>query len=134
MRGLRIPEARRSRQLRRTQTEAERKLWSKLRNRQLAGFKFARQEPVGPYFLDSLCRERHLAVEVDGATHSTEDELANGARRTALLEGHGIRLVRVSNAQVFGNLDGVLMTIFHALHASEAARSGARPLTPTLSP
>jgi very-short-patch-repair endonuclease len=86
LRGLRITETRRARSLRRTQTPAEARLWSKLRNRGLAGHKFVRQEPVGPYFADFLCRERALIVEVDGAAHSTSEELTQDARRTRFLE------------------------------------------------
>ena len=134
MRGLRIPETRRSRDLRRDQTDAERKLWSKLRNRRLAGVKFVRQEPVGPYFVDFLCRERRLVVEIDGATHSTDDEIASDARRTALLEQQGFRVVRFTNAEVYDNLDSVLETLLHAMRTSDASRSTDRPLTPTLSP
>ena len=73
MRGLRLAETQLSRQLRRSQTEAERKLWHRLRNRGLCGFKFVRQEPVGSYFADFLCREKALIVEVDGATHSSAE-------------------------------------------------------------
>jgi very-short-patch-repair endonuclease len=89
LRGLRIPETRRARGFRRAQTPAEARLWSKLRNRGLAGYKFVRQEPIGPYFADFLCRECALIVEVDGATHSTEDELHRDAHRTEFLESKG---------------------------------------------
>ena len=77
MRGLRLHETRRSRELRRAETPAEKLLWGKLRARRLCGYKFVRQEPIGPYFADFLCREHALVVEVDGATHSAEDELAH---------------------------------------------------------
>ena len=134
MRGLRIPETRRSRDLRRDRTEAGRKLWSKLRDRGLAGAKFVRQEPVGPYFVDFLCRERRLVIEVDGATHSTDEEIAYDGRRTAFLEQAGFHVVRFTNAEVYENLVGVLETLSHALQRLEAPRSSDPPLTPTLSP
>ena len=86
LRGLRISETRRARGLRRAQTPTEARLWSELRNRGLAGHKFVRQEPIGPYFADFLCRERALIVEVDGATHSTDEELAHDTRRTRFLK------------------------------------------------
>ena len=76
MRGLRIPETRRARTLRADAPSAEALLWSRVRARRLGGFKFVRQEPLGPYFADFCCREEKLVVEVDGATHSTEAELA----------------------------------------------------------
>jgi hypothetical protein len=61
MRGLRLHEARRARGLRRDQTEAERRDWWRLRNRTLGGFKLVRQEPIGPYFADLVCREENLS-------------------------------------------------------------------------
>ena len=134
MRGLRIPETRRSRDLRREQTEAERKLWSRLRNRRLAGLKFVSQEPVGPYFVDFLCREQRLVIEVDGTTHSTDEEIAYDTKRTAFLEQMEFRVMRFTNAEVYENLDGVLETLLHALGPSEASSSTDRPLTPALSP
>jgi very-short-patch-repair endonuclease len=121
LRGLRIPEARRARSLRRAQTPAEARLWSKLRNRGLAGYEFVRQEPIGPYFADFLCRERSLIVELDGATHSTEEELARDARRTAFLGSKGYTVLRLLNAHVFNELDGVLETILLALEERAVA-------------
>ncbi len=86
---------RRARGLRREQTEAEKKLWGYLRDRRLNGHKFVRQEPVGPYFADFLCRERRLIVEVDGATHSGVDEIASDDRRTRFLESKGYQVLRI---------------------------------------
>ena len=111
MRGLRIPETRRARALRAAQPSAEAKLWSRLRARRLNGFKFVRQEPIGPYFADFCCREQMLIVEVDGATHSKDEEIARDARRETLLRAHGYRILRVLNADVYDNLDSVLETI-----------------------
>jgi very-short-patch-repair endonuclease len=64
----------RARELRRDAPIAERKLWEQLRNRNLDGLKFVRQEPIGPYVADFVCRDIKLVVEVDGGTHSTEHE------------------------------------------------------------
>jgi very-short-patch-repair endonuclease len=119
MRGLRIVETRRSRALRADQTSAEAKLWARLRNRGLNGHKFSRQVAIGPYFADLCCRERKLIVEIDGATHSTDAELAADARRTAFLEAQGYRVLRVYNAEVFGNIDGILETILARLESRD---------------
>ncbi len=119
MRGLRLLERNRSRDLRRGQTPAEQKLWRKLRGRQLGEYKFVRQEPIGPYFVDFVCREQRLIVEVDGATHSTDEELAYDGRREKFLAGEGYRVLRVSNDEVFSNLDDVCETIFMALQTKE---------------
>jgi very-short-patch-repair endonuclease len=111
MRGRRGSETRKARVLRKNQTAAEALLWRRLRGRNLGGFKFVRQEPVGPYFADFACREERLIVEVDGATHSTEAELKRDLGRAGFLKAQGYRIVRVTNDDVYRNLEGVLETI-----------------------
>jgi very-short-patch-repair endonuclease len=69
--------------------------------------------------VDFVCREQRLIVEVDGATHSTDEELAYDARREKFLAGEGYRVLRVSNDEVFSNLDDVCETIFMALQTKE---------------
>ena len=98
----------RARDLRKNDTEAEWRLWEAIRNRRLAGFKFVRQLPVGPYVADFACRERKLILEVDGATHGSETELRYDERRTAFLQAEGFRVMRCWNDDVFTNLEGVL--------------------------
>ena len=107
----------RSRALRSQLIAAEARLWSKLRNRQLGGFKFARQAAIGAYFADFVCRERKLIVEVDGATHGSDDEIAADAARTATLERMGYRVYRVTNDDVARNLHGTLESILHELES-----------------
>ncbi|MGO9774738.1 MAG: endonuclease domain-containing protein [Roseiarcus sp.] len=111
MPGLRTFEAKRARSLRRVETEAERLHWRRLRARSLNGFKFVRQEPIGPYFADFVCREEKLVVEVDGATHSTDHQIGYDERRANFLFSHGYRIARVANDEVYRNMDGVLETI-----------------------
>ena len=120
MRGLRIFETRRSRSLRQTETDAEDKLWQRLRGRRLGGFKFVRQFPIRPFFTDFCCREEKLVVEVDGATHSTDEELMLDRRRTAAMRSAGFTVLRVTNAEVFENIDGVLETILARLERRDA--------------
>jgi len=115
MRGLRLNEARRARGLRQDQTGAERQLWRRLRNRLLGGFKFVRQEPIGPYFADFVCREERLVVEVDGATHSSDDERRRDAHREEFLRDRGYRVARFDNDEIHRNIDGVLDTILATL-------------------
>ena len=105
----------RARALRRDATSAESRLWAELRNRQLNGFKFVRQEPIGPFVVDFVCRDRRVIVEVDGATHSTDDEKKRDSTRTAFLERTGYRVVRVQNDDVYHAMEGVLLTITGAL-------------------
>jgi very-short-patch-repair endonuclease len=110
-----LPKTAQARQLRRNQTTAEGLLWSRLRNRGLNGFKFVRQEPVGPYIVDMACRSEKLVIEIDGATHSTDGEVQQDQRRTDFLGQAGYRVLRVTNAEIYENLHGVLETILAAL-------------------
>ena len=99
--------------LRKNLTEAESKLWRHIRLRQLGGFKFRRQHPVGPYVLDFACVEKHLAIEVDGGQHS---ECADyDSRRSAYLETHGYKVLRFWNSEVLKNIAAVKEVIFEAL-------------------
>ena len=102
------------RRLRSQQTDAERKLWLAVRDRRLSGFKFVRQEAIGPFIVDFVCRES-LVVEVDGATHGSDVETANDAARTANLERMGYRVCRVTNDDVERNIDGVLEWLLREL-------------------
>jgi very-short-patch-repair endonuclease len=115
MRGSRIVETRRARALRRDAPRAERVMWRHLRSRQLGGWKFTRQEPIGIYFADFACRERMLVVEIDGATHSSGEELEWDARRTAFLRAQGYRVMRFTNEQVYENVEAVLDEVSHVL-------------------
>ncbi|MGE5952541.1 MAG: endonuclease domain-containing protein, partial [Qipengyuania vulgaris] len=101
----------RSRKLRRDSTDAEKKLWGVLRNRQLNGFKFRKQVEIEGYIVDFLCAEQRLIIEVDGGQHTVERD----ARRTAFLESQGFRIIRFWNHDVLQNLDGVWTTIKAAL-------------------
>ncbi|MFN3746355.1 MAG: endonuclease domain-containing protein [Hyphomicrobiaceae bacterium] len=110
----------RSRVLRANETSAEAKLWAELRNRQLGNLKFVRQAPIGNYFVDFLCRERKVIVEIDGGTHSTDAELARDSVRSDELSGRGYRVFRVSNADVFEHLDEVLAALLAFAATDEA--------------
>jgi very-short-patch-repair endonuclease len=101
----------RARRLRRDLTDAERKLWYRLRAHRLAGLSFRRQAPCGPFIADFLCAAACLVIEVDGATHSTDEELAYDAQRNAWFADNGYRILRVTNDDAHRNLDGVCETI-----------------------
>src|SRR6266404_2835045 len=98
----------RARQLRSNPTDAEMRLWSKLRRKQIDGHRFRRQVPIGPYIADFVCLERRLVIEVDGGQHS--ESIADDAR-TAWLEGQGFCVLRFWNNDVLGNTEGVLTVI-----------------------
>jgi very-short-patch-repair endonuclease len=86
-----------------------------LRNRRLARWKFRRQHPIDRYFVDFVCIDGKLIVEVDGATHSTAAELSNDTERTRVLESFGFQIIRVTNTDIYENLEGVQEVIFAAL-------------------
>ena len=113
-----------ARGLRRSETSAERVLWSKLRNRQVDGRKFKRQVPFGYFIMDFFCSEARLAVEVDGATHATAKEVADDAERTKFLQENAVRVLRFSNSDVTNNIDGVLEMIYLHLGQQSAPSSG----------
>ncbi len=96
-------------------TNAEKILWSKLRNMQLLGYKFRRQHGIEHYVVDFFCPQKHLAVEVDGTTHSSPEEIEYDKERQTLIEKYGICFVRVTNNDVYKNLDGVLHLILDEL-------------------
>jgi very-short-patch-repair endonuclease len=100
----------RARKLRKNLTEAEQRLWRSLRLRQVAGVKFRRQQPVGPFIVDFVCFELRLIVEVDGGQHS---ENAYDESRSRWLETQGYAVVRFWNNEVLANTDAVLRSIFH---------------------
>ncbi|GAB6186477.1 DUF559 domain-containing protein [Thermopirellula anaerolimosa] len=103
------------RNLRREQTDAERLLWSILRDRRFFGLKFRRQHPAGRYVLDFYCHEHKVAVEIDGGQHFTEEGMRRDARREAFLKSQGIHVLRYTNLEVLENLEGVLEDIARKL-------------------
>lgn len=108
----------RARRLRREATDAESLLWFFLRNRRLAGFKFRRQYPYGPYILDFYCPAAGLAVEVDGGQHAEYEQAQRDTERTAVLNAAGIRVIRFWNHHVLNETEAVLETILEALFPS----------------
>lgn len=96
-----------ARKLRKDPTEAEKRMWSRLRGEQL-GVKFTRQFPIGNAIVDFACRRLKLVVELDGGQHagsSTDDA------STRMIEAHGYRVVRYWNNDVLANTDGVLTAL-----------------------
>lgn len=106
-----------AKQLRRDQTNAEYKVWLALRDRRFYGFKFRRQQPIGPYVVDFLCFEEKLVIELDGDQHFSAEAINADAIRTARLGRDGFRVLRFPNSAVTNNLDGVLEEIWIAVGA-----------------
>ena len=115
----------RARVLRANAPSAEDLIWQELRGRRLAGLKFIRQAAIGTYFVDFVCRERKVVVEIDGATHGTEIELANDAVRSKVLADLGYRIFRAYNVEVHENLPGVLDTLLAFVEESSGDTNSA---------
>jgi very-short-patch-repair endonuclease len=113
--------------MRKAATETERLLWHRLRN--LEGVKFRRQHQIGSYIADFYSHEHKLVIEVDGSQHFEADALSYDAQRTAFMGALGIRVVRVTNAEVFGQMDAVLEAILAACTPSPqpSPRGRGRP-------
>ena len=105
-----------AKQLRRTLTEAEKRLWWHLRHRlPLDDTHFRRQVAFGPYIADFCCLSAKLIIEVDGGQHGLDHAAAYDEQRTAYLESPGFHVIRFSNPDVTLNIDMVLDTIHAAL-------------------
>ena len=118
----RYPQARKSQKhaafalaLRRGQTDAERALWTRLRNKQPEGIKFRRQQPLGPYIVDFVSFEKRLVLEIDGGQHNEEEMKQRDESRTMCLEANGYQVLRFWDNEVLTNTEGVLEKITEAL-------------------
>jgi very-short-patch-repair endonuclease len=126
MRTRNIPRSARAQTLRAASTEAEKKLWRRLRDRRLGGAKFVRQVPVGPYYADFVCRACKLVVELDGSQHV---DSAYDDQRDAILLALGYRVLRFWNAEVLGSIDDVCETIVAAVEGRLAPFERFKRLT-----
>ena len=102
-----------ARALRKNSTDTERRLWQHLRLRQIGGYKFRRQQPLGPYIADIACLEKRLIVEVDGGQHS--EQAAYDARRSRWLEAQGFCVLRFWDHEVLREVDAVKQVIGQAV-------------------
>jgi very-short-patch-repair endonuclease len=105
----------RARYLRSNPTDAERILWRHLRLRQVGGYKFRRQRPIGPYFVDFICLEKRVVIEVDGGQHS--EQRSYDDRRDAWLKKEGFRVLRFWDHEVLRKIENVKQVIWQALRA-----------------
>ena len=121
-----------ARTLRQTRTDAEGLLWHFLRNKQLDGYKFRRQQPIGPYIADFACLSRKLLIELDGGQHA--ERHVYDEKRDNFLQEKGYRVLRFWNNEIFENCFGVLERVYEALTSppphqpSPAGSASATPL------
>jgi very-short-patch-repair endonuclease len=114
--------------LRKRMTDAERLLWRHLRNRELGGWKFKRQYPVGSFIVDFICPEKNIVIEVDGGQHAENEEL--DIQRSAYLNEMGYRVLRFWNNQVLQETEAVLEAIFAIIAGTAQNSPSPRPSPP----
>ncbi len=104
-------------------SETERRVWSRLRGKQLGGHKFRRQLPIGPYFADFACLSARLVVEIDGPEHYEEPD----GIKTAYLETQGFRVARFPVSDVDESIEDVIEAIYCHLESPHPGRDAAGP-------
>ncbi|MFN4149669.1 MAG: endonuclease domain-containing protein [Candidatus Sericytochromatia bacterium] len=100
-----------SRNLRTNMTDAEKKLWSKIRGKQINGHSFLRQKIIGDYIADFYCHKLKLIIEVDGGQHYTQEGLEKDKIRDVYMKSLGITTLRFSNLDVLNNIEAVISQI-----------------------
>src|SRR5262245_23799079 len=118
----------RARALRRSMTDAERRLWLRLKERQVNNARFRRQAPIGPYIVDFVCFDVKLVVEADGGQHA--DALSYDSKRDTWLVAQGFRVLRFWNNDVLRNTDGVVERVSEVLKET-ASRALSPPPQPS---
>lgn len=106
---------RRAREMRKTLSPPEARLWSVLKTWRGRGYQFRRQAPLLGYYLDFVCFSQKLIVEVDGTHHDAPDQLRHDRRRDARLAAEGFRTLRIAAIDIRDNLDGVAEMIWRQL-------------------
>jgi very-short-patch-repair endonuclease len=110
----------RARTLRTNLTDAEQRLWSRLRGKQILGIQFYRQRPIGNYIVDFYAPKARLVIEVDGAQHLDAAQAQYDQRRSEYLAKLGLKVLRFDDRQVLLELDSVVEMIFRAVSESLA--------------
>ena len=104
-----------SRDLRNNLTDAEKLLWSRLRNKQILGLQFYRQKPLLNFIVDFYCPAANVVIECDGGQHFTDEGLEADRVRDEALAQFGLKVLRFDNGQVIGQIDGVVEVVFEFL-------------------
>jgi very-short-patch-repair endonuclease len=100
-----------ARQLRKNMTDAERRLWAKIRMKQLKEYQFYRQKPIGDYIVDFFCPRAKLVIEVDGSHHLVGETIKYDRIRDEYLGSFGLRVLRFTNTDVLTRIEGVVERI-----------------------
>ena len=97
-----------ARNLRKTSTIQEKRMWNLLKNRQFYNLKFKRQQPIGNYIVDFICKEAKIIIEIDGGQHNNSKNIEYDNIRTEFLNSLGYKVIRFWNNEIYENIDGVM--------------------------
>ena len=100
-----------ARNLRKNSTIQERRLWNLLKNRQFHNLKFKRQQPIGDYIVDFICKEAKIIIEIDGAQHNESENIEYDKTRTEYLNTLGYKVIRFWNNEIYENIEGVVVRL-----------------------
>lgn len=103
----------RARSFRKNMTDAEQRIWYFLRDRRLNGYKFVREQVIGSFIVDFVCRSKKLIIELDGGQHIENADYDK--KRSEFLQKKGYKILRIWNDEVFVNIDGILEAILNLL-------------------
>jgi very-short-patch-repair endonuclease len=95
-------------------TDSERKLWSRIRRKQILGLQFYRQRPIGNYIVDFYCPSAQLVLEVDGSHHANKHAIERDKYRDSYLKQQGVKILRFDNLQVLNQLDAVVESVYQS--------------------
>jgi len=109
-----------AKELRNNPTNAEGLLWLHLRDKQLDGLKFRRQQPLGPYIVDFVCLSKKIVIEVDGGQHADDKNKKKDEERDLWLKNQGFKVLRFWNNEVLENLEGVWEVIQSTVFAKSS--------------
>ena len=105
----------RAKELRKNSTPQEKKLWDIIKNRQISGYRFVRQYPIGNYIVDFACRKKKLVIELDGGQHNETENIIYDKKRTDYLEANGYKVIRFWNNDIDNNIEGVYEYLLNIL-------------------
>ncbi len=100
-----------ARNLRKNSTIQERRLWNLLKNRQFHNLKFKRQQPIGDYIVDFICKEAKIIIEIDGGQHNEPENIEYDKTRTEYLNNLGYKVIRFWNNEIYENIEGVVLRL-----------------------
>jgi len=123
-----------SRRLRKSISGTELRIWVRLRGRKLDGWKFRRQHPIGPYYVDFYCPAARLVIEINGPNHDHEARWAYDLRRQSWLEAEGYRVLTIPVSAIDEGVHEVMDTIYFALLEQEELGLTRRRLRPAAPP